>query len=75
MSEDDDSEPSRRLCDMQCPECHARFRLRWEDDYGGPTDDTGRKLEPTTLCLSGCDSGGIYGVRIVCPACGYKEEV
>lgn len=61
-----DCEPLK-MADTVCPDCGEEFRLRWEHDTGS--------REPVTLALSGCPSGGIYGVVIRCPKCGNEEEI
>jgi len=52
------------MLEVRCPECKERFRLRW--------DETDVK---DTIVINACQSGGVYGVKVVCPKCGHEEEI
>lgn len=54
------------LPNVVCPQCRKVFKLAWMDAVGGPRE---------TLEISACESGGVYGVAIVCPHCKRTEEL
>ncbi len=69
-----DTDPPRRpytdgalsdyvIVEVVCPNCRMRFGI----NYDGPG--------PSTLRVSWCLSGGIYGVAVSCPHCGKDEDV
>lgn len=50
----------------RCRDCGKEFRFVY-DEYG--------YAQGATLLVAGCESGGIYSIRVRCPHCTWEEGI